>query len=195
MPWAGCACSSAVACRGVSCTVCSEEALSPACCACCAAAARARRCFTCATGCTSVNLVESLRQAGCLRPKAGGGCVSAWSVCVAVRGAACRVQCCRAGRASGWRCRGRVIVARARVQGRGVASVSRAGRARGVAARRRRTSIFSHVDFCVCRIKWSHSTCVTPCLLSIRKRRFCVRRSRFWLCARVPVHRIRNLYM
>ena len=38
-------------------------------------------------------------------------------------------------------------MARARVQGRGVASVSRAGRARGVAARRRRTSIFSHVDF------------------------------------------------
>ena len=108
MPWAGCACSSAVACRGVSCTVCSEEALSPACCACCAAAARARRCFTCATGCTSVNLVESLRQAGCLRPKAGGGCVSAWIVCDAVRGADCRVQCCCAGRASSWRCRGGV---------------------------------------------------------------------------------------
>ena len=40
-------------------------------------------------------------------------------------------------------------MARARVQGRGVASVSRAGRVRGVAARRRRTSIFSHVDFFV----------------------------------------------
>ena len=86
--WAGCAWSSAVTCRDASCTGCSERALSPVCCACCAAAARARRCFICATGCTSVSLFESLRQAGCLRPKAGGGCVSAWSVCVAVRGAA-----------------------------------------------------------------------------------------------------------
>ena len=143
MAWAGCACSSAVTCRDVSCTVCSERALSPVCCVCCAAAARARCCFTCATGCTIVSLFESLRQAGCLRPEAGGGCVSAWIVCDAVRGADCRVQCCCAGRASGWRCRGRGLVARARVQGRGVASVSRAGRARGVAARRRRGPPFS----------------------------------------------------
>ena len=90
MAWAGCACSSATRWWGVSCTVCSERALSPVCCACCPSAARARRCFVCATGCTSLSHFESLRQAGCLRPKAGGGCVRAWIVCDAVRGAGCR---------------------------------------------------------------------------------------------------------
>ena len=42
-------------------------------------------------------------EAGCLHPKAGGGCVRAWIVCDAVRGADCRVQCFAAGRAIGGR--------------------------------------------------------------------------------------------
>ena len=75
------------------------------------------------------------------------GCVSAWSVCVAVRGAWGRVQCCGAGLASGWRCRGRGLVARARVQERGVALLARAGRAWSVAARRTETDLPTSAPF------------------------------------------------
>ena len=124
MAWAGCAWSSAKTCWDLSCTVCSGKALSPVGCAWCSSAARARHCFSCETGCAFLSLVDLSTEPEGLCPKAGGGCVGAWDVCVAVRGAWGRVQCCRAGRASGWRCRGWVIVARARVQGRGVASVS-----------------------------------------------------------------------
>ena len=102
MARAGCAWSFAIA-GTYRDAVCSERALLPCCCVCCPSAARARRCFFCAIGCTIVSPFESHRQAGGLRPKAGGGCVSAWIVCDAVRGADCRVQCFAAGRAIGGR--------------------------------------------------------------------------------------------
>ena len=107
-----------------------------------------------------MSLFESHRQAGGLRPKAGGGCVCAWIVCVAVEGAECRGQCCAVLRAIGgrWCVRDRVL--RARVRERGAACVSRAGRVRGAAAARSRTSILVHV--LLLRLHCLHSTVYTP---------------------------------
>ena len=98
-----CAWSSSSSCCSISCAARSERLLLAMSGPCCADTRRVRHCFICATGCTSVSLFESHRQAGGLRPKAGGGCVSAWIVCAAVRGADCRVQCFAAGRAIGGR--------------------------------------------------------------------------------------------